>query len=659
MSKITMFQRTPTLAATAAFLLVLTGTAVPARAQSSNDPIYELQRALQVHNEESADPEILVMREKTLQKIIQKLRTVSELRRALTLSGWRDIVGYRQGIEETRPQAFKSRTDRQAEIDRAARKEIGDLLAKRVQQDAKRGDATNRLALAMMLETMGTGVRALGEHLQQPDIPGLHPARRAFGGFPEGGKPLTLPDWHGYARRFTPLLVTMTRDPSPQVRVAAARALGKINPEPSQAVPALKAMLQSGSVPERRAAAEGLASMISEINKLQKKGSTQSGVEAYPEEVLEVAVAVTPVAGLGLEDRDPVVRRFSLDALLDSAASLSTLVPEPFEAKDVPPRNEPLTKQGLELVRAKGAEIRENEEALAPLTKALAAQANRLTRALSDTDEQSRLRALRVLELMAQARQRMLRRWESLPDMGNQARPAASAQRGEAVRGGLILTAAQQPKEGADENYLLKAVNPALKNIARQMRDPNPVNRRAAIDLLEMLEDDAAPAVPALIGALSDPDIFVRWSAARTLGRINAQAGASAVPALARALSDPDLDVRLTAAATLEAYGQAARGAIPALADAVARGDVEFRRAAMYALQAIGPDAAQASLPNLIGDLRNEDPRVRRTAAETIGSFGPSARNAVPALRRALRDDDTDVRQAASDALLSIMPQPG
>jgi len=628
-------------------------TAGAALAQSYNDPVWDLQQALQFRTADLADPTALKNREVTLEKSIQQLHTVGELRRALLLTGWRDEVNpLSTFIGDVRVGKLKESTELVVEMDREARKKVGERLAKQIQEEATRGDATTRQALAQLMGEMGTNVRALGDEISwKGEVPGLHPEPR----FDFDAKSQKYTDWRGYARRFTPVLVKLTKDPNPSVRVAAARALGKINPDVNEAVPALQNMLRGAAVSERRAAAEGLLGIIQEIGKLEKKGRTQTGVEAKREEILEVSTAVAPAAGQGLDDRDPIVRRLSLATLLEAANSLSNLIPEPFDTKNVPPRNAPLTESQRKLVSALAAKVRQNEEALEPLTKLLAAQGERLGREVHDPDPEARLLARRVLEFMANSRLRMRRRWESLPELKTE--ESAQLDRG-GPRGEIVLAVAQA-KAATDEKLLIKGITPGLTALTRQLQDRNPVIRRAAVDFLEMLEEDAAPAVPLLISSLSDPDIFVRWSSARTLGRLNAKAGAQAVPALAKSLGDPDLDVRVTAAGTLEAYGPTARAAVPALADALGRGDPEFHRAIMYALQAIGPEASKAALPKLIAELRNEDARVRRTAAETLGHFGAAARNAIPALRLALHDDDADVRQAASDAILGILPAKG
>ena len=53
--------------------------------------------------------------------------------------------------------------------------------------------------------------------------------------------------------------------------------------------------------------------------------------------------------------------------------------------------------------------------------------------------------------------------------------------------------------------------------------------------------------------------------------------------------------------------------------------------------------------------MADPDPRVRIIAADVLGRFGTLAASAEPALRNALDDPDSDVRRAASEALLSIL----
>jgi HEAT repeats len=58
----------------------------------------------------------------------------------------------------------------------------------------------------------------------------------------------------------------------------------------------------------------------------------------------------------------------------------------------------------------------------------------------------------------------------------------------------------------------------------------------------------AAPAVPALIAALSDRNDHVRWEAAKALGRIRHPSAADALSGL---LEDEDMDIRWAAAESL------------------------------------------------------------------------------------------------------------
>jgi HEAT repeat protein len=202
---------------------------------------------------------------------------------------------------------------------------------------------------------------------------------------------------------------------------------------------------------------------------------------------------------------------------------------------------------------------------------------------------------------------------------------------------------------------LLKGLRSALPGLAAGLKDRDVRIRLASLDVLEEMGPDAAPVASAVLEATHDPNLFVRWAAARTIGKMGPVEVKRGVSELARLISDEDLDVRTIAARGLERYGPAARAAVPALTRAVNVGDSEIRVGVMRALDGIGPDARSA-IPAISRALSHSDYRVRRTAAEVLGHFGPLAKSAEPALRRALSDNEPDVRQAASDALLSIVP---
>jgi len=87
--------------------------------------------------------------------------------------------------------------------------------------------------------------------------------------------------------------------------------------------------------------------------------------------------------------------------------------------------------------------------------------------------------------------------------------------------------------------------------------------RETAVDAIARI---GAPAVPALIQSLSDPDPGVRTQAARALARMGDTAK-PALPELIQALRDPDEGVRIAATKALGQMGPTAAPALPALID--------------------------------------------------------------------------------------------
>jgi HEAT repeat protein len=594
------FRHSLTAAAAPGALLaaLLLAPARPAQAVPPQDPVEELRRDLRY--QPGSDAQAIKYREDILTKRIDALTTLADLRRALALTEWKFVA---------------TEFDEVSRVDAQARQKVGEKFRKGVKAVIARGDALARIAVADMLGEMGAEIRSL-----------------------------TPKDNAGFGRSMTPELIQLTKDRDPSVRAAAARALGKIFPDPKTAAKEFKRLLDSGGDEQHLGAAQGLVNMIQTVAALQKTGRAQTGVEATGADVLDASRWVIEVAPPGMTYSNPRVRELTLDAVQRSLQAFREQIPEPFETKEFAPPDRQITPQERKKIVAARERVREINEQMDPIVKGVRKLARPLVQVLEDSDPAVRLAARKALESVGEARLRLKRLESSVPAL-----PGEKGVKGAAAP---LLLVSQKGQEEIDD--LSKAVEPGLLVIARGVSDPDPRIRLAAVEFLESLEDAAAPAVPVLVSALSDPNRFVRWAAGRAFAKMGPVRVGVVVPALACLLRDSDVDVAKQAANTLESYADDAAPAVPALAQAAALADPEVRVAAMNALSAVGKAAAPA-VPALVTALGHRDAEVRKTAAETLGKIGPNARDAVSALRVALRDDNPTVRRAASDAILSIL----
>jgi HEAT repeat protein len=150
--------------------------------------------------------------------------------------------------------------------------------------------------------------------------------------------------------------------------------------------------------------------------------------------------------------------------------------------------------------------------------------------------------------------------------------------------------------------------------------------RRACVLSLGFVGPGAKAAVPQLASLVRERrlPLATRWFAVLSLARIG-PAAAPAAPALVGVLRDADqLD--------------------------------ELHAEVLRALTAVGP----AAVPPLVEALRDEEWSVRLRALEALASLGPTAQEAVPAVRAIAGGDDRLLRRAARTALEHITPaEPG
>lgn len=143
--------------------------------------------------------------------------------------------------------------------------------------------------------------------------------------------------------------------------------------------------------------------------------------------------------------------------------------------------------------------------------------------------------------------------------------------------------------------------------------------------------------------------------------------GQGAMPALARGLSDEDVQIRRNVALFLAVAGGGARmpsepklniqSCLTELIGALGDPDSRVRQLAAQAVGTIGPAAAPA-VPALLRLLGDEDEGSRNCACIGLGGIGPAAAAALPALRKAaLTDPSADVRRFARHAIEKIEVQ--
>ena len=220
----------------------------------------------------------------------------------------------------------------------------------------------------------------------------------------------------------------------------------------------------------------------------------------------------------------------------------------------------------------------------------------------------------------------------------------------------------------------------------KAMKDADETTMRHAMDALAAL---GAPAVPRLIDALKYEKF--RVDIVYALGRIG-PAAAAATGELAKLVEDKNSRVAHEAIIALGNIGPGAKDAVPALTKVLEQADdrdLNFAAIA-FALGKIGPGAAAAESA-LLKQLESKDDNVRLLSAwalaqidpasadvaakavpvltaglalpvledrllsaEALGGFGPLAKSAAEALKKASTDENKDVQEAAAKALKAV-----
>jgi HEAT repeat protein len=399
----------------------------------------------------------------------------------------------------------------------------------------------------------------------------------------------------------------------PEVIALGLRSFGKSDPDPSDIARIVGRYVKSPHTIVRRAVAESLTTAV------------QNSVPAGPSvanatKFIDVAKQAVPLLREGVSDSDEGVQRGALEGIRavagqpqGGAAGLTGL----YTYDTGPLADEPKPKEK--------EKERDRFAPLEPIIKELAGVVPKMAVPLAGKEPATRITAARAAESLALLRRAII-----------------------AVRG-----------PGTDpfaEGWL------TLREVATaRLKDESPAVRLAVTEALESL-GDALEAREYLRQATTDQNVYVRWAAARALGRTaparpDLKAVEADVAALARVAADRDSDVRTAGINALARFGPAAKAAVPVLLAAATHGDIEPRVAAIKALSAV-ESPSDTTVPLLTAALAEPDLRLRRAAATALVRFGPDARPALAELRKAINDADQDLRLAAAEAILAIERKP-
>src|SRR5262249_3112201 len=160
---------------------------------------------------------------------------------------------------------------------------------------------------------------------------------------------------------------------------------------------------------------------------------------------------------------------------------------------------------------------------------------------------------------------------------------------------------------------------------------------------------EARPALTELIALLKDPKFGVRWDTAQALGAIGSDP--RSIQALCAALHDTERAVRYDAAVSLGRIGGGEENVLRSLTDALQDSSAWVRAGAATSLWKL-TGKSERVVPVLIDTLVNDKDGGEVISA--LGEIGPDAKEAAPALRKALSSHIDWIRIDAAVALAKI-----
>ncbi len=193
----------------------------------------------------------------------------------------------------------------------------------------------------------------------------------------------------------------------------------------------------------------------------------------------------------------------------------------------------------------------------------------------------------------------------------------------------------------------------AIPTLTEAVRNDVDLGARAySANALGYVGDSAKSALPALLDALHEEHI--QLAAARAIASIAPEHATEAVPAMVALLDDPDPSTRWSVVYAIGEFGPHGELGTDALLNALKDSEFIVRATVVSALGSI-KNPPEKIIAALLLEMEHErSVNYRRRIISALGALGPVAKDAIPKLTEALKDDELDLW--ASDALEQIDP---
>jgi HEAT repeat protein len=427
---------------------------------------------------------------------------------------------------------------------------------------------------------------------------------------------IALGDIAAQAKGAVPALIDVLEDRDPGVRWAAADALGRIGGDAEVAVAALAQGLRDPAI--RTICADALGGV----------GSSSRGA--------------VPLLRDALKDHDPSYRWSAAVALtrIDSKAAKAAMPLFIEKLKSGDPR---ARWDAMLYVGNMGLDAKEAAPAVLELVKNGDAVAATKLAAIAGPE------ATQALPLLLQV---LADDWDTSENIA-QVGPAAVPE----------LLKMIEKKDAKNRPLAIKALGligaksrEVVPHLILLLSHSDADLRNAAASALGGIEPRPKESVPALTKILKDEDVSVRIASAWALIAVEGFLSDPVKDAMMVLLKHEDATTRRDAAAVLAESGAEGKSALPLLQEMSKKdADAGVRSTAALAIaRSTGAEANQRAVKVMLEALKEKDPRVRQDGARCLGQVGSDAKSAIPALTRALEDENEDVRKSAAEALDKI-----